>query len=178
MLSLTSLLVRLSKTGKFMKETKEGFKNIYSFLSNFHQLETPIKVPDLRGGYVEARTVEHAYVMLKSKDPEFRQLISERWSVGTVKKLGSLTKLRDDWDDIKLKVMEKLVSLKFSDANPSLRDALVETSGIKLVEYNWHQDSFYGFCNKTQKGENHLGKILMRRRQLLIDTIHKNDKSV
>jgi predicted NAD-dependent protein-ADP-ribosyltransferase YbiA (DUF1768 family) len=57
---------------------------------------------------------------------------------------------------------------KFS-RNPELRVKLLNTGDLQLVEGNYWGDTFWGVCNG--KGENHLGKILMRVRKELADTV-------
>lgn len=71
---------------------------------------------------------------------------------------------RRDWEHVKLKVMEDLVTLKFF-AHPELAEKLVETGDEELAEVNWWNDRFWGICQG--KGCNHLGKILMKVREEL-----------
>ena len=77
----------------------------------------------------------------------------------------SSTKLRQDWEDVKLSVMEKAVFAKFSQ-NPRLKELLLATGSKDIIE-NSPRDSFWG-CGKDGKGLNHLGKILMRVRSQLL----------
>jgi ribA/ribD-fused uncharacterized protein len=73
-------------------------------------------------------------------------------------------KLRSDWTEIRLEIMEKIVRAKFWQ-NPHLARKLVATGDQKLVEGNRWNDTFWGVCRGV--GENHLGKILMRVREEL-----------
>ena len=75
------------------------------------------------------------------------------------KKLGRKIKLRSDWDHIKVSIMESLVRDKFNNSS-TLRIKLLETGDNELVELNSWGDTFWGVCNG--KGENNLGKILMK----------------
>ena len=62
---------------------------------------------------------------------------------------------------MKLKVMEDILRIKFSI--PKLKQDLLNTGEVELVEGNWWKDDFWGVC--TEKGQNHLGKILMKLRK-------------
>lgn len=50
-------------------------------------------------------------------------------------------------------------------SEPKLRSQLLSTGTAELVEGNWWNDRYWGVCNG--RGENHLGKILMRIREEL-----------
>ena len=71
--------------------------------------------------------------------------------------------MKENWDEIKLSVMERAVRRKFEI--PELREALLETGDAFLMEGNSHGDTFWGVCNGA--GHNHLGKILMKVRSEL-----------
>lgn len=76
------------------------------------------------------------------------------------KKLGRRIPLRPDWDEVKVRIMEKVVRAKFTQ-NPKLAGRLVETWDKPLFEGNTWHDVFWGIDLKTGEGENHLGQILM-----------------
>ena len=61
--------------------------------------------------------------------------------------------------------MESGLRYKFSKHNPKLRQKLLDTNGVELVEYNYWHDVFWGVCKKTEVGENHLGKLIMKIRE-------------
>ena len=62
--------------------------------------------------------------------------------------------------------MEEIVRAKFTQ-NHALRQQLLDTGDRELREGNsWH-DIFWGVDLRTGKGENHLGKILMKVRSEL-----------
>jgi hypothetical protein len=65
--------------------------------------------------------------------------------------------MREDWDLVKVKVMEAIVRAKFED--PELATRLLATGDAELEEGNSWGDRFWGTVNG--KGHNHLGKILM-----------------
>lgn len=58
-----------------------------------------------------------------------------------------------------LSVMETLVREKFT-RHPALAAQLLATGDLELVERNHWRDTFWGICDG--RGENHLGRILMK----------------
>ena len=133
------------------------FQGEYRFLSNFW----PCKIPYLEHLYP---SVENAYQAAKCNSPEDRaQFITI--SAGEAKRLGRRIQIKDDWDDIKLDVMEFLVTRKFLRYT-SLMDKLKETGSAEIVEGNYWGDSYWGVDLKTNSGRNELGKILMRIRDM------------
>jgi hypothetical protein len=60
---------------------------------------------------------------------------------------------------MKVQTMMNLVWRKFT-SNPTLAKKLLDTGDAYLIEGNWWGDTFWGICK--DKGENHLGKILMQ----------------
>ena len=139
-----------------MSEIRE-FSGRYRFLSNFH----PVNVE--HDGLVYP-SVEHAYQAAKSLDPEEREVIRSCGSPSMAKKLGRHAKVREDWDDIKISIMAKLVYQKFA-SDTDLARGLLDTGDSLLIEGTWWGDRFWGICNGV--GHNHLGKILMAVRDSL-----------
>ena len=134
-----------------MRSTSNGFRDEFSFLSNFHDA-----VVSFEGE--RYTTSEHAYQAAKTLDPWEKRIIRECGSPGKAKKLGRCVKVRPDWDSVKLSVMETILRSKFQ--NPWLRSLLIDTGEIELVEHNTWNDVFWGFSNGV--GENNLGKLLMK----------------
>ena len=132
------------------------FRGEYSFLSNFQYFDKPMQYGDLT-----FPTNEHFYVAMKTLDQDLRKEVSEHPLKG-LKAFGNTLPLREDWDDIKDKVMEFGLRYKYSWNNPRLRRKLSATKGIELVEGNWHGDDYWGFCLKTGQGENRSGKLHMK----------------
>lgn len=141
-------------------ETSEGFRGEYSFLSNFTTLEKP-----LCGDGLCFPTIEHFYQAMKTKDKALRKVISEHPSKGLKKFVRENVKLREDWDEIKLQVMEYGLRWKYSDNNPVLKRKLIGTEGIRLVEWNYWGDIFWGKSIQTGEGENNLGELSMKIRE-------------
>ena len=104
-------------------------------------------------------SVEHAYQSAKTLDPTERiRFTSPLLTAGQAKRLGRKVTIRSDWENEKLNVMETLLRIKFT--NPLLASALLRTIPHDLIEGNDWGDRFWGVCKG--KGENHLGKLLMK----------------
>lgn len=110
---------------------------------------------------VHGLSVEHHYQAAKADNYDDFILIMEAETPAQAKKLGKTIRVRGDWEQVKLIVMEQCIRDKFT-YNSELRKKLLETRGMMLVEGNWWGDRFWGVCEG--EGENHLGKILMKLR--------------
>tara|TARA_R110000851_G_C12750454_1_gene531931 strand:- start:55 stop:489 length:435 start_codon:yes stop_codon:yes gene_type:complete len=142
----------------------DRFQNELRWLSNFHPAN--IKVGD-----IVFPTVEHAFVAAKTENP-FSPTDLEWFtglSAGKVKRLGRQLELRPDWDKIKRSVMLDLTKIKYSEANPELRDLLLGTGNQEIIEGNDWGDVFWGVCDGV--GCNWLGHIIMGVRKEIRDAI-------
>lgn len=133
-----------------------AFRGKFAFLSNFH----PCKV--VYEG-IEYPSSEHAFMSGKTLDQQERQHIASLPTPGAAKRYGRTIKLRPDWEEVKFKVMEDVLRIKFSD--PKLREKLLATKGYLIEELNHWNDTCWGICKGV--GENNLGKILMKIRDEL-----------
>lgn len=77
------------------------------------------------------------------------------------KRMGRQVKLRTDWEQVKTQVMEEIVRAKFTQ-NPDLAALLLSTGDAELIEGNTWGDVCWGVDTRTGKGENRLGRILMK----------------
>lgn len=136
------------------QENIDSFQDEYRFLSNFWP--SPV---DYMGDLYP--TVEHAFQAMKTKDHEERALVLKASTPGKAKRLGREVTLREDWEDLKLEVMEHFLRLKF-DTYP-LHEQLMDTGTRELIEGNTWGDKFWGTVDGV--GENHLGKLLMKIRK-------------
>lgn len=148
----------------------DKFSEEYRFLSNFYPC-----IIEFEG--IVYPSNEHYYVAMKFNDEqiynnihytveEFRIMISEVVNPGRVKKIGQNIKVRDDWDSIKLDIMNFGIREKFKDDD--LKNLLLSTGNKKLIEGNVWKDTFWGVYNNN--GKNHLGRILMQvRREIRIE---------
>ncbi|QDJ96454.1 YbiA-like protein [Xanthomonas phage Xoo-sp13] len=75
-----------------------------------------------------------------------------------IEKGGRIT-VRPDWDDVKLILMEQFTREKYA-SNDTLRQKLLDTRGMLILEGNTWGDVYWGICNGV--GQNHLGKIIMK----------------
>ena len=132
------------------------FTGAFDFLSNFY----PAKV-EIDG--VCYQNTEAAFQAQKCINPADRVEFSDLSAV-KAKRKGRQVKLRPDWDAVRLSVMEEVVRAKFMQ-NPNLAVRLVATGMMPLVEGNSFGDTFWGVDARTGKGENNLGKILMKVRE-------------
>lgn len=82
------------------------------------------------------------------------------------KRLGRQVQLRPDWEDVKAEIMEEIVRAKFLQ-NPDIAEKLLATGDIPIIEGNTWGDTCWGVDTRTGKGNNLLGKILMKIRNEL-----------
>jgi len=133
-----------------------GFRGRNRWLSNFSPAQVTLD------GMVFG-SVEGAYQAAKTLDLEVRAQIAALPKPGQARRFGRRLNVRDDWEKVKLSVMEDLLRQKFAHAD--LRQKLLDTGDAYLEESNAWRDFFWGVCDG--KGENHLGKLLMRIRDEL-----------
>jgi hypothetical protein len=135
------------------------FQNEYRWLSNF----TPVKI---RVGNLTYPSVEHAYMAAKSNERKWKETCATGgFTAGRVKRLSREITLCDNWEEVKLKVMEGLLRAKFNQE--PFKTLLINTGEQHIQEGNMWNDKFWGICLKTNKGQNHLGKLIMQIRDEL-----------
>jgi len=146
-------------------ELEDGYSNMYGSISVKPK-------PSVRfvGEEIKSPTVEHAYQSFKTEDVRRKKKIRNAKTPFESAKLGRAdeTSVRDGWveDDIKAKVMWKLVNKKF-EQNPDLAQKLLSTDGVFLMEGNYWCDNYFGVCTcnscheNVQRPRNMLGEILM-----------------
>ena len=128
-----------------------GFFKEHRYLSNFEPVEIEYKG-------VKFPTTEHAYQAMKVENEHFWRYVASDPDPMLAKKIGGACILRSDWEKIKDQIMYEVNVLKFQDL--ILRAKLIKTGGAELIEVNWWKDRHFGMCEG--RGENVLGKILMR----------------
>ena len=137
------------------------FRGATKWLSNFELVDIEYKG-------MTYPSSEHAYMSAKNESVGWKFKCADRsLTCGDIKSLGSKVELREDWEDIKLQVMEEILTIKFS--KEPYRTKLLDTGVQNLQEGNHHQDRFWGisFYDVPNEGENHLGRIIMRIRDKL-----------
>jgi ribA/ribD-fused uncharacterized protein len=134
----------------------DSFFGPYRFLSNFEPCT--VEYDGMTYNCSEA-----AYQAAKTTDVSLR-IAFTTMNGSKAKFAGQKLPIRADWNDVKVDVMYQIVKDKFS-RNPELKEKLLSTGTLQLIEGNYWGDKFWGVCNG--EGENHLGKILMRVRREL-----------
>jgi ribA/ribD-fused uncharacterized protein len=84
---------------------------------------------------------------------------------------------RPDWDDIKVRVMHKILLAKV-DQHPYVRRKLLETGARILVEDSW-RDDFWGW-GPNKDGQNVLGRLWMEIRSecMMLDRLNQHVSSL
>lgn len=137
-----------------------GFFGPFRFLSNFYILRNGVCFEEM---YFPS--VEHAYQAAKWPKELRDQFVDV--TAGKSKKLGKLAPNFNArrWNKIKYSVMEELIRQKFLN-DSKLKEMLLMTVGCYLEERNSWGDKDWG-TDVNGEGENNLGKILMRVRDIL-----------
>lgn len=134
----------------------------YWFLSNFYP------APFVEDG-IRYATNEHFFNAMKTEDLEQRQRIAAAETPDEAKRRGRRCTLRPNWDSaIRYEVMRVGLELKFRDL--TLRARLLDTGDAQLIEGNTWHDTHWGVCvcgRHQGQGDNHLGRLLMERREQL-----------
>lgn len=131
----------------------------YEWLSNMYP------APFKNEAGIKFVSSEHYYMWCKAdnKDDANRVLnVGNSWAA---KKIGNTVKLRADWHTYRLVAMKKALRLKFTQ-NQELKDKLLATGDVELIEYAPWGDIYWG-VDKSKKGQNNLGKLLMELREEL-----------
>jgi len=135
------------------------FSGEYFFLSNFD------RSPLFLHGHLYV-TGEHAFQAQKTLSPFKRRKIQGASTPRLAKIYGRDVELREDWDDIKDRVMTQVIHAKFPQGS-ALALRLLRTGDRDLVEGNTWGDTYWGVNVATGHGKNKLGTILMSRRSQL-----------
>ena len=140
-----------------------SFRGRYGFLSNFHLIPVPFR------GLVFP-SAEHAYASAKTTNPDDIHRIHLASTPAKAKRIGRNVVCVDNWEDIKLAVMQDVLYSKFTH-NPLLGEKLLATGDKLLVEGNTWHDQTWGDCtcegHRDIPGTNMLGRLLMIVRSIL-----------
>ena len=113
-------------------------------------------------------TVEHAYQAAKflKSAPDIAKQITDCYSAHEAQKIAYANKDKqcENWDEIKLDVMERLLRLKL-EQNPYVKKKLLQTENLLICEDS-PKDSFWGI-GPNRNGRNELGKLWMKLREEL-----------
>lgn len=140
------------------------FRNEHAWLSNYAECKITI-----RG--IEYQSVENAYMACKNTSPEWKELCRTS-SAAQAKRESKNILLRDNWDEVKLRVMKACLDQKF--AQEPFRQLLIDTGNQNIVEGTYWKDTYWGVDLKQDPniGENHLGRIIMQIRNEITNTAY------
>lgn len=146
-----------------MTDPIRSFADEHRFLLNFARVSGGLTALGMA-----ATSAEHIYQAAKTTNLDERADIISQRSPGKAKQAGERLTLRPNWDQLRLPLMERIVAAKFDPVlHPDLVDGLLATGDAELIKGNNLGDLFWGADSTTWAGENHLGKILMARREQL-----------
>ena len=108
-------------------------------------------------GYLFA-SVEEAYqaASFMGSDEELVEKIKKSHSADEAQRIAyaNRDKRREDWDDVKISIMEELLRLKI-EQNPYVKKKLLQTGDYMIVEDS-PKDDFWGW-GPNRNGQNNLG---------------------
>lgn len=141
------------------------FREEYDWLSNMYSVLISYK------GIVYQST-EAAYMSQRNDSEEWQKICTDPFSKGgDIKRKSKFITDKPEWPLIKLRVMEEVLRIKFNI--PFLKEKLLATCDQNIQEGNTWKDDFWGirFDMQPNYGENHLGRLIMKIRQELIDSV-------
>ena len=110
-------------------------------------------------------SVEEAYqaASFMGSDEELVEKIKKSHSADEAQRISyaNRDKRREDWDDVKISIMEELLRLKI-EQNPYVKKKLLQTGDYMIVEDS-PKDDFWGW-GPNRNGQNNLGKLWMKLR--------------
>lgn len=113
-------------------------------------------------------SVEEAYqaASFMGSDEELVEKIKKSHSADEAQRIAyaNRDKRREDWDDVKISIMEELLRLKI-EQNPYVKKKLLQTGDYMIVEDS-PKDDFWGW-GPNRNGQNNLGKLWMKLREEL-----------
>ena len=131
-------------------------KQITSFTGDYDFLSNSYKSPVEFNG-IEYSTVDACYWAQRPKDDHSRIKFARlKPSRAKAKAINSIP--RDDWDDVKVNIMNNILLKKFG--KEELKKKLLDTGNAELINNVSYNDEFYGV--HYGNGENILGKLLMQ----------------
>jgi ribA/ribD-fused uncharacterized protein len=134
----------------------KGFKNQYQFLSNFYNQ------PFNYNGIAYNSVVSAFFANMTTNEFQ-RNMIAKSLPSDAIKLYKRTSSKKRLSDKEKKDLMYNICKEKFSI--PSLKDKLLATNNEELINETTWENPFWGITN--DKGENQLGKILMKIRKEL-----------
>lgn len=140
------------------------FSGKLAFLSNMYRCNIMFE------GDVYPST-ENAYQAAKCAI-ESQRIHFQKCSPFDAKKKGRKILIREDWNQVKLDIMQELIESKFNDSSQGFGDKLCMVPDEDLVEYNYWHDNYWGHCTcvrcKNKKHNNFLGLLLQKKKSKLL----------
>lgn len=138
--------------GDIIKSYVENQKYCINWFSNMKRMDSPISHKG-----VNFWTIENFYQAMKSND------------INEIKKIALMNpfkaklytrniKIRENWNDIKLEIMKYGIKHKFSEGTKWKKE--LDKCKTEIIEWNNWNDTYWGKCIFTGKGENNLGKLI------------------
>lgn len=149
----------LEAYGYIQNRRVSTFRGKYRFLSNFYPAQVTLDG-------LTYKSSEAAYQALKCAAVQERERFTALEPL-EAKNLGAWVYPREDWDEVRVSEMARVLHDKFTQ-NPQLGRWLVSAAGCVLAEGNTWNDRFWGVNLYTGEGENNLGKLLMALREELL----------
>lgn len=113
-------------------------------------------------------SAEEAYQAQKfiNTAPEIYELIKSSPSAHDAQRIARDNQhlQRDDWDEVKLNIMEEILTAKVNQ-HPYVAKKLLQTKDYLIVEDSPY-DSYWG-CGSERNGKNQLGRLWMKIREQL-----------
>ena len=131
-------------------ESVNSFTKDYQFLSNSYN--SPVEI----GGIVYTNA-ESAFWAQRVKDSRARNKFA-RLSGNKARAKAIQAEPVEDWDTNINQYMEQVLRSKFKD--PKMKNLLLKTKGMKLINTNTYRDDYWGVY--MGKGKNILGRLLMK----------------
>ncbi len=144
-------------------EIIEEFQGEYRWLSNFVPaviVLDGITYPSVENAYVSAKRGTHQW-KLECANPELTSPEAKKKGYGL-------------HVENKIDVMTECLIQKYNQE--PYKTQLIETGSKYIQEGNRWNDTFWGYCLKTNQGENNLGKIIMSIRDELQKQALSNDQ--
>lgn len=143
---------------------------IDSFTAYFDFLHNNFMTPVYYEGVLYP-SVTHGFQASRSNDENTRRAILNAENLTIVGKIARRIEDPENWELKRLKIMEQLIRDKFRRSK-ELRDKLKSTGNRELVmsyEEETHGNLFWGKVKGKGKGQNQLGRLLMKIREDLTD---------
>ena len=140
-------------------------KDILTFKTDEHSWLSNMEIVDIECDGIVYKSTENFYQACKYNDIKTKQLIAKLNPYKAKKYSRNNPMTNKSFDDNKLTYMEYALTKKFSQE--PFKSKLLATGGCHIEEGNWWGDTFWGVDIKTRKGENNLGKLIMKIRSNL-----------